>query len=139
MAWITPKTDWESTDFFNAADYNRIKGNLNVISDLAKVLYPNFAGIANMGNDKATNGTAMIYASELNLFTTNLHAVNNGTYGFNIPSVTTFVAGALTTGMLNYLNVIESYTLLIYNTLTAQSEGRYVLPFTLDGEKGVRV
>lgn len=27
--WQQPKTDWQSSDFFNIEDYNRIKGNLN--------------------------------------------------------------------------------------------------------------
>ena len=29
--WQQPKTDWQSSDFFNIEDYNRIKGNLNEI------------------------------------------------------------------------------------------------------------
>ena len=39
MAWITPKTDWVSTDYFNAVDYNRIKNNLDQISDMVGSLY----------------------------------------------------------------------------------------------------
>lgn len=44
MAWITPKTDWSSHydadgnyegDFFNYADYNRIKNNLAFLAELA--------------------------------------------------------------------------------------------------------
>lgn len=39
MAWITPKTDWVSTDYFNAVDYNRIKNNLSQISNMVGTLY----------------------------------------------------------------------------------------------------
>ena len=39
MAWITPKTDWTSADYFNAADYNRIKNNLAYMSNIADSLY----------------------------------------------------------------------------------------------------
>jgi len=39
MAWITPKTDWKSTDYFNAVDYNRIKNNLLQISNMVSTLY----------------------------------------------------------------------------------------------------
>jgi len=39
MAWITPKTDWKSTDYFNAVDYNRIKNNLLQISNMVGTLY----------------------------------------------------------------------------------------------------
>ena len=33
MSWITPKTDWVYTDYFNVADYNRIKDNLLYLCD----------------------------------------------------------------------------------------------------------
>mgnify|MGYP003100327787 CR=1 FL=1 len=48
MPWIQPKTDWESSDKFNASDYNRIKGNLNFLHERAEQFYPNF-GIIDMG------------------------------------------------------------------------------------------
>lgn len=31
MAWITPKTDWVPSDYFNIEDYNRIRNNINQI------------------------------------------------------------------------------------------------------------
>ena len=32
MAWVTPKTDWDrDTDRFNYTDYNRIKGNVELV------------------------------------------------------------------------------------------------------------
>ncbi len=37
--WTEPKTDWVATDFFNLSDYERIKGNLNYIHDLASSFY----------------------------------------------------------------------------------------------------
>lgn len=37
--WITPKTDWLPTDYFNLADYNRIKGNIEHVIDYAKQMY----------------------------------------------------------------------------------------------------
>ena len=39
MAWITPKTDWKSSDYFNADDYNRIKNNLLQLSYMVGTLY----------------------------------------------------------------------------------------------------
>ena len=35
MAWIEPKTDWVSTDYFNIEDYNRIIGNIIYLKDFA--------------------------------------------------------------------------------------------------------
>jgi len=33
MAWLTPKTNWLSTDYINAADFNRIEGNINFVAN----------------------------------------------------------------------------------------------------------
>ncbi len=33
MAWITPKTNWASGEFFTYADYNRITGNIDHLYD----------------------------------------------------------------------------------------------------------
>lgn len=138
MAWTEPKTDWVSTDYFNADDYNRIKNNLEYLSDYAEELFSSFSGITDMGDDKATDGTDLVYASELNLFATNLNVINDATYSFDIDDVVTFEANALTTGILNFLIVIESYSLLIYETLIAQKSAKERLAFTLGGQKGVK-
>ena len=34
MSWQTPKTDWNSTDYVNASDFNRIEENTQDIADL---------------------------------------------------------------------------------------------------------
>ena len=34
MAWIEPKTNWTSQDFFNIEDYNRIIGNIAYLKEL---------------------------------------------------------------------------------------------------------
>lgn len=33
MSWEQPKTNWESTDFFNFTDFNRIKNNVLYLSE----------------------------------------------------------------------------------------------------------
>ena len=40
--WQQPKTDWQSGDYFNIGDYNRIKGNINEIRAQALTLWPDF-------------------------------------------------------------------------------------------------
>ena len=54
--WQTPKTDWkwageDSGDFFACSDYNRIKGNIEHLAEMAKALYQPFT-IEDMGQDK---------------------------------------------------------------------------------------
>lgn len=40
MAWITPKTNWVPTDYFDLdPDYNRIKGNIEYLFEFSKKLY----------------------------------------------------------------------------------------------------
>lgn len=34
MAWITPKTDWTSTDYYNYDDLNRVESNCQEIENL---------------------------------------------------------------------------------------------------------
>ena len=34
MAWVEPKTDWVSIDYFNVDDYARIVGNLKYLKNL---------------------------------------------------------------------------------------------------------
>ena len=34
MAWITPKTDWDSDDYYNYGDLNRVENNTDYICDL---------------------------------------------------------------------------------------------------------
>lgn len=41
MAWVTPKTDWKSTDSFDLdPDYARIRGNILHLAGMARRLYP---------------------------------------------------------------------------------------------------
>lgn len=41
--WVTPKTDWTETDYFNLdPDYARIKGNIQWIKDFSAQMYADF-------------------------------------------------------------------------------------------------
>jgi hypothetical protein len=35
--WISPKTNWNSEDYFNVADRNRIEGNTDYVADLVAI------------------------------------------------------------------------------------------------------
>lgn len=53
MAWITPKTNWAKDDYFNASDYNRIKGNADFLYGMKKgsstaTDYPNSLVVYNL-------------------------------------------------------------------------------------------
>ena len=38
MSWITPKTNWQATEYFNLADLNRIEGNIRFLRDALNAL-----------------------------------------------------------------------------------------------------
>ena len=134
MPWIQPKTDWESSDRFNASDYNRIKGNLNFLHERAEQFYPNF-GIIDMGADKGYADYP--YAKEINNFEKNLETINKNVYTQNIGMTSTFYSnGAFI--QWNELNRIESATLRLYEMLNRLQAGLPVLAFRLGNVKGVR-
>ena len=37
MAWMTPKTDWVSTDTYEYSDLNRVENNIDAIADLIEI------------------------------------------------------------------------------------------------------
>lgn len=62
MAWTTPKTDWVSTDTFNASDWLRIVGNLKYITDNLGIAYTPFVSV--------TDGDTVLTSADRNVVTT---------------------------------------------------------------------
>ena len=78
MAWQNPKIDWYgrenpdgtySGDRFNAADFNRIKNNIQYLRDIAVKMYDNFE-IVSLGEDRTASD--YFYADEINQIESNL-------------------------------------------------------------------
>ena len=51
MAWIEPKTDWTSSDYFNAEDYNRIIGNVIYLKAFSDALFNSLTNVS-LGEEK---------------------------------------------------------------------------------------
>lgn len=130
MAWQTPKTDHSSEGRFNKDDYNRIIGNIAAIKELAARLYPDFS-LQDMGEDKAYGDP--IYADEINAIESNLAAICENTYPFDIGEQKTYYAHQPATDAEEY-NRIESACLMIYQNLQGQLSGKRRLSFTLGGD-----
>ena len=135
MAWIEPKTDWISTDYFNIEDYNRIIGNISYLKALAEALFKSFDTLS-MGEEKTY--VSMLYAREMNAIESNLEIINANTYSFNIGETQTFQANK-STPLWSEFNRIESACLLLYNTMIAHKNALPRLAFTLGGQKGIMV
>lgn len=132
---IHTKTNWKSTDFFNVADYNRIKNNIQYLSDFASSLFYTFSPIT-ATTDKAIGDIP--YASEINKFANDLEQINNSTYHLDIGTKVVYHANGSTPLYSDY-NRMENAILNLYTTMTAQKNALAKLPFRLGNQKGLRV
>ena len=135
MAWIEPKTDWKSNDYFNIEDYNRIIGNISYLKAFSEELFK-YLDTLDMGEEKTY--VSMIYAREMNAIENNLEIINENTYDFDIGETKTFQANK-STPLWSEFNRIESACLLIYSTMIAHKNALPRLAFTLGDQKGIRV
>lgn len=136
MAWTTPKTDWQASydangnytgDYFTFASFNRIRNNLEALTELADMLYV-LHTTGSLPSTKAV--TDYPYADEINLIEKRLHEINAQSIRRPIGEQKTYVDnGAFIDA--DELNRIESATLALYNILTEQAGGRKQLKFTL--------
>ena len=131
MAWSTPKTDWVSTDFINAKDYNRIANNLYYLRNDAKSLYGEIQLIEMETGKKYTD---LPFVDIFNAIEQNLARINDATYDLDIGQTKTFYVNQ---SYIDYeeLNRIESFTLTILNKLSAQRVALRHLAFTLGDDK----
>lgn len=139
MAWITPKTDWHGEtvdgvytgDRFNAADFNRIKNNLEYLRELASKLYDEFA-IQDVGGDKTVKD--YFYADEINALEANLATINAKTINKDYGSAPSYAPNGSTMDFKE-LNRLEGAVFDLYDRLTNESEGRRMFTWNF-GMKG---
>lgn len=137
MAWTEPKVNWQggyhngsyTGDYFNLADYNRIKNNLQELRDMAIRLYPEFSIVT--GADW-TDYNIKPYPQDINRLEENLEIIRQKTYPFRTGSRKTYY-GNVAALDFNELNRLESGILLIYKNLTGQANGKRQLSFQLGG------
>jgi hypothetical protein len=129
--WIQPKTDWTKDDYFNAADFNRIKNNLVSLRDIANKMYKDF-DITSLGNDKTYRD--YFYADEINQIESNFEKINRLTINASYGEKPTYTDnGYIMT--FEELNRLERAMLDLYGKLANQAEGMRRLTFNL-GKRG---
>lgn len=140
MAWETPKTDWNGFsdangnyigDRFNAADFNRIKNNLDYLRELAVTLYKEFS-IVSLGEDRTP--ADYFYADEINQLEENLNTVNNRTLKRSYGNARKYMDNGYTMTFAE-LNRLEGAILDLYNRLNHQAINRRTLVWNF-GTKG---
>ena len=135
MAWIEPKTDWVSSDYFNVEDYNRITGNLTHLQILADDLFKNI-NTERVGVDK--DYTSMIYAREMNEIEDALEDLNLKTYRKDIGEKQVYRDNGLTP-LWSEFNRIETACQLLYDELELHQQNMFRIAFNLGNQKGIRV
>lgn len=140
MSWETPKTDWWGAtdaegvyrgDRFNAADFNRIKNNLNYLRELAIKMYDKFS-LVSVGADRQPGD--YFYADEINQLEANLVTLNENTLRRDYGSAPVYFENGNTMDFAE-LNRLESAILDLYDRLINQSEGRRMFTWNF-GMKG---
>lgn len=137
MAWQTPKTDWKVTydaqgnytgDYFNATDYQRIKGNLLVLKGMADELYSTIT----LPDIPDITAISFFYETVINALERSIDAIANNTYAVGL-FVTKIWNGNDAAPLAADLNRIESACLRLYTMLPIQAKARKRLAFTLGG------
>ena len=131
--WVTPKTDWNAESRFNAADFNRIKNNLQYLRDLAITMYDEF-DIVSIGGDRTPRD--YFYADEINQLEENLVTINDNTLRRSYGESPLYNDNGKTMDFVE-LNRLEGASLDIYDRLINESEGRRMFIWNFGMKGGV--
>lgn len=132
--WTEPKTDWTSADSVNIEDYNRIKGNINYLREMATLLTSPVTDFTEMGADKTY--TDYYYADEFNAFEQNIERINNAVYPQDIGTTQRFFDnGAFISA--DEMNRLESACVAIKSVLD-KVDKRHI-PFRLGAYRDIRI
>jgi hypothetical protein len=130
MAWITPKTNWQATDVFDLTpDYQRIRGNILHLQDMARPLYPPVI-LADMANHDIKDIPGVEFFSHVD---GNVDILLNNTFR---PPRTELARSYAVNGRAwnsDDLNRIEGAQLSLFRILYAQDEARPNLAFVMGG------
>lgn len=75
MAWLTPKIDWDSKDYYNAEDLNRVENNTVEVANLLNQLINTKITLEPIVNNR--NYSSIEFADSLNRVERNLEKVSS--------------------------------------------------------------
>ena len=75
--WLTPKTDWDSADYYNFNDLNRVENNSQYLSELigTYATAPSLIGI-----ETGRDNVALVFYDDLNRIENNLNLLKNACF-----------------------------------------------------------
>lgn len=131
MAWIEPKTNWDSSSRFNIEDFNRIKNNLLYLYEVALVRVGAFE-IESMGEELyvGVDEYKNWVVEDFNAIENNLHTLSDKIMKSDIGAKKTFYENGLMPDYLE-LNRIESVILRNKIALDNLAAGLRRIPFKL--------
>ena len=134
MAWITPKTDWISTDKLNFTDYNRICNNLDEVRSEATKLSFNYSGYQIM--TRAIDEASLPHADDFNKQIDNYNLFDDVLPNFE-PITDTFNANGYT---ITYetVNTLERNILLLDTVLSVAKANIPRLAIILGGNNKLK-
>ena len=131
MAWITPKTDWDSESYINFTDYNRICNNLDEVRSEATELGFNYSGYQTM--TRATDENSLPHADDFNKQIENYNLFDDILPNFE-PITDSFSANGYTITYTT-LNTLESGVLALHTILSVAIANIPRLAIRLGGTK----
>lgn len=129
--WQNPKTDWQANDDVLCSDYNRIKGNLLFLKELALKVYFPFK-FEEMGADKTEEEYP--YADEINLLADNLELLAAGSYHVDVGTKTIYEDNGPYIAYED-LNRIEGAILILYDNINRIKADKGRLAFRLGARR----
>jgi len=129
MAWVTPVTDWVTTDYINFSDFNRVEGNTEYLKD---ELVNSFGKSISITTDETWDNTGTPYYDEINRMESNINTIKTNWVeptGWVTPK-TDWVTDSIVQGTnlsgAQMMNRMEVDLNLLYTTIDASKD--YLLP-----------
>lgn len=135
MAWSEPKTDWQSDDFINAEDFNRIRNNIDYLRTESQKFYPVFPFSTALAEE--VGYSTYSYTELWNSLESCLQDIVDNTTVMSVGSEKTF---SVYNAYIDYneLNRLESACLIYYQMFIGQGNTIRRLAFTLGNDMGVK-
>lgn len=134
MNWVQPKTDWKNGDFFNInPDYQRIKGNIELLVAMSKEIYGDYPTITLKTVTINDYPTASFFNDIVNAINSML---DNCYRPLNTRSMRLYSSNGVGWDA-DDLNNIESNILNLYIVFKSLYEDRRRLEFVLGGVNSV--
>lgn len=136
MSWLEPKTNWQSDDYINIEDFNRIRNNIEYLKEEANELYAEFGFSTTFEKEKTYSDYP--YSEVWNSLENALQDIVDNTYPLVVGDKKVFAAYDSYIDF-NELNRLESACLQYHELFARQHLTVETLSFTLGNYGGIKI